>query len=86
MFGELGVNYGNTKVEQGPGEYKENGFGVQVAPGVSYFIANNFALEATFGVLGYNSVDPDVDGAEKTNSFRFGLDTRDIRLGLVYKF
>ena len=86
FFGELGVNYGNSKIEQGPGEYKENNFGVQVAPGVSYFLSSNIALEASFGILGFNTVDPDVDGADKRNSFDFGLDTRDIRLGLVYKF
>lgn len=86
FFGELEAQYGNRKVEEGPGEYKENNFGVNVAPGVSYFLSSNIALEASFGILGFNTVDPDVDGADKTNSFDFGLDTRDIRLGLVYKF
>lgn len=94
IFGELGLNYNNYDNEFGtdndgllvPAAGKGDGFGVSVAPGVSYFIAKNFALEASFGILGYNSTKPDFDGAEKTNSFDFGLDTRDIRLGLVYKF
>ena len=94
IFGELGLNYNNYDNEFGvdndgllvPVDGKGDGFGVSVAPGVSYFIAKNFALEASFGILGYNSTKPDFEGAEKTNSFEFGLDTRDIRLGLVYKF
>lgn len=86
FFGELGLGYRNTKSELGPGEIKTNGFAVQVAPGVSYFLSNNIALEASFGILGYSSDKPDFDGADKTDSFAFGLDTRDIRLGLVYKF
>ncbi|MEZ0005705.1 hypothetical protein ABH942_001062 [Flavobacterium sp. 28YEA47A] len=91
IFGQLGVNYmsydNEFNPETGaPGEFKGNGFGVKVAPGVSYFLAKNFALEASFGVLGFETTKPDADGAEKTNSFDFGLDMRDIRLGLVYKF
>lgn len=65
---------------------KGNGFGVAVAPGVSYFLAKNFAIEATFGILSYETLNPDEDGVDSTNGFNFGLDMRDIRLGLVYKF
>lgn len=91
IFGQLGVNYMSYDNEFDPetqtvGEFKGNGFGVKLAPGVSYFLTKNFALEASFGVLGFESTKPDADGAEKTNSFDFGLDTRDIKLGLVYKF
>lgn len=86
LFGELGVNYGNAKVEQGPDEIKADGFGVEIAPGVSYFLAKNFAIEATWGVLGYNTVKPDFDGAESTDTFQFGLNLRDINFGIVYKF
>jgi opacity protein-like surface antigen len=89
LFGELAVDYATSKFDDGvPGtdDQKANGFGVQVAPGVSYFLAKNFAIEASWGVLGYSSVKPDVDGAESTDSFQIGLDLRDINLGLVYKF
>ena len=92
FFGELAVNYGTSKIEEEnvfpleDSEYKENGFGVQVAPGVSYFLNSNLAIEASFGILGYNTVEPDVDGAESTDTFRFGLDMRDINFGIVYKF
>jgi len=89
FFGQLGLNYNSYDNEfdsSGLGESKGNGFDIALAPGVSYFIASNFALEATFGILGYSTTKPDADGAEKTTAFQFGLDTRDINLGLVYKF
>lgn len=88
FFGELGVDYVTTKSEINvpvSEEYKVNGFAVQVAPGVSYFLNNRLALEATFGILGYATAKPDFPGAEKTNVFNFGLDTRDISLGIIYK-
>lgn len=86
LFGELAADYGTSKVDDGTNDFKANGFGVQVAPGVSYFLGKNFAIEATWGVLGYNTVKPDVDGADSTNNFEFGLNLRDINFGLVYKF
>ncbi|WP_308131627.1 outer membrane beta-barrel protein [uncultured Flavobacterium sp.] len=91
IFGQLGVNYMNYDFEFNPetitpAESKGNGFGVAVAPGVSYFLAKNFAIEATFGILSYETLNPDEDGVDSTNGFNFGLDMRDIRLGLVYKF
>lgn len=84
IFGELGVNY-NSYDNEFPTDSKGDGFGVAIAPGVNYFISKNFALEASFGILGFDTTKPD-GGGEKTNSFDFGLDTRDIRLGLIYKF
>lgn len=93
LFGQLGVNYNSYDNEFAvvdgelvSGEFKGDGFDVALAPGVNYFITKNFSLEATFGILGFATTQPDEDGAEKTNSFNFGLDMRDINLGLVYKF
>ena len=90
FFGELAVNYGTSKIEGetplGDFESKSDGFGVQVAPGVSYFLSKNIAIEAKWGVLGYNTVKPDADGAESTDTFEFGLNLRDINFGIVYKF
>ena len=87
LFGELGVDYVASKFEEeGEPDDKANGFGLGLAPGVSYFISNNFALEATWGILGYRTVKPDVDNAESTNNFDFGVNLDNINLGLVYKF
>jgi outer membrane protein len=82
LFGQLGIDYISTDYDA----YKESGFGVALAPGISYFVSNNIALEATFGILGYKTVEPDVDGSEPTNTFNFGVDMSDINFGIVYKF
>ena len=87
IFAELGVDYANASVDNGvTDKLKANGFGFEFAPGINYFLNNHFALEAKWGVLGYNTVKPDVDGAKATNNFNFGVNLSDINLGLVYKF
>jgi len=88
VFGEFGVEYASSKRDPGiiNNEDKVTGFGVNVGPGVSYFLSDHFALEAFWGAIGYASAKPDFDGAESTNAFTFGVDLSDINLGLVYKF
>ena len=84
VFGQLSVGYASTDFDAA--DVKVNGFGIGAAPGVSYFISDNFALEASWGVLSYASAKADVDGAEASNDFQFGLDLTNINFGLVYKF
>ena len=88
FFGQLSVGYtsSKTEVEGEDGEYKENGFNLGLAPGISYFVSEHIALEATFGLLGYNTAKPDVDGAESTDTFNIGANFNDINFGIVYKF
>lgn len=90
IFGELNANYANVKFTETTGQIsdssKADGFNFQFAPGINYFLTRNFALEATWGVLGYSSVKPDFDGADSTDRFNVGLDLNDLSLGLVYKF
>ena len=86
FFGELGVNFESSKEEQGNAEAKANGFNVGLAPGISYFVSNCLALEASFGVLGYRTNEPDVDNAESTDTFAVGLNLSDINFGITYKF
>ena len=86
FFAELGANYATMKEEQGPLEYEANGFNIGLAPGVSYFVSSNFALEASIGLLSYDTTKPDFDGAESTDTFDLNLNLNNISLGLVYKF
>jgi len=84
VFAELGFDYNST--DDKLGDVKMDGFDVAVAPGVSYFVSDAFAIEASWGVLGYETEKGDWTGAESTDSFNIGLDTRDLSIGLVYKF
>ena len=88
IFAELGADYRSLTEDDNitSNEYKSNGFAIQLAPGMNYFLNNNFALEAKVGVLGYSSDKPDYTGAEATDNFNIGLNLNDITLGLVYKF
>jgi outer membrane protein len=83
IFGEAEVAY--VSAENNLTDVKGNGFGLGLAPGVSYFLSSNFAIEASWGLVGYNTFE--VDGAQdSTNTFNFGLDLSDLRFGLIYKF
>ena len=89
FFGEFSVGYSTAKSEIkdfSGSEYTVNGFGARLAPGISYFISRNFALEATIGALSYISTKPDIDGAKSTNNFDLNLNLNDVNLGLIYKF
>ena len=83
IFGEAEVSYASA--ENNLSNVKGNGFGLGIAPGVSYFLSSNFAIEATWGLVGYSTFE--IDGAQdSTNTFDFGLDLTDLRFGLIYKF
>lgn len=101
FFAQMAVGYSSTKYESesvgivylpepaqiiNSDESTTNGFTVAIAPGLSYFVTDNFALEATFGILNYSTRNPDTDGADTTNSFAISLNLENINFGLVYKF
>ncbi len=54
-------------------------FTVGVKPGLSYFLSNHFAVEATVGEVGVRATDGNTD-------FNFGLDLNSIGIGVLYKF
>lgn len=88
VFGELGVGFGSnkTEIEGVPGDSTSKTFGVNAGVGVSYFLNSNWAIEAGWAGLGFNSDDNGGDGADKTNDFGLNVDLSSISLGLVYKF
>jgi hypothetical protein len=86
FFGHLGLDYASAKTEfEGGGETKADGFQLALAPGISYFVSDHIALEATFGALGYSTYE--VDGADdSTDSFELSADLTNITFGILYKF
>ena len=86
VFGELAAGFGSDKTEDALGnETKYNGFGINAGVGVSYFLNSNFAIEAGWAGLGYNSRKADVSGADAVNSFGLNVDLSSINFGLIYK-
>lgn len=84
LFGELGVDY--SSIDNKLSNNKENEIGANLGLGLSYFVSNNFAIEATWAGLGYTSNDNGGNGAEKTNTIGLGADLTSINFGVVYKF
>ena len=84
LFTELGVDY--TSGDDKLADVGYDGVDVAFAPGISYFVSKNFAIEATVGVLGYSTTEADFDGAESVDNFNVGLNFEDISFGVVYKF
>lgn len=84
LFGEFGVDY--SSIDNKLADYKENEIGVNLGLGLSYFLNNNWAIEASWAGLGYTTNDNGGDGAEKTNTFGLGADLRSFGFGVIYKF
>jgi len=84
LFGEFGVDY--STIDNKLADYQENEIGVNLGLGLSYFLNNNWAIEASWAGLGYTTNDNGGDGAEKTNTFGLGADLRSFGFGVIYKF
>nr|WP_321222683.1 porin family protein [uncultured Psychroserpens sp.] len=83
-----GVSYvSNKEEEDGVDEdFKSDIIGFAVAPGVNYFVSDDFALRASIGALSYTSEKADFEGAEAINNFGLNLNLSDINFGITYKF
>ena len=80
------LSYDSIKEDAtGLGDRTRKVIGVNVPVGLNYFVANNFALTAAWGGLGYSSDDNGGDGADKTTGFALGLDMSSLSFGLLYK-
>tara|TARA_R110000751_G_scaffold135_3_gene659 strand:+ start:77370 stop:77999 length:630 start_codon:yes stop_codon:yes gene_type:complete len=88
FFGELSANFVASKFDEAfvEEDQKADGLNFGFTPGVSYFVSNCIALEASVGVLNYSTNKADAEGAEARNNFNIGLDLSDINFGIVYKF
>lgn len=89
VYTELAINHLSSKHDVNyDGDYKVNGMGFAITPGVNYFLSNHFALEASFGILEYSSTKFKAGGLEEDNDkdFRIGLDMANVGVGLLYKF
>lgn len=85
VFTELGFDY-VTQENKLPGGLKENGFDIGLSLGLNYFVSNNFAIEASYAGLNYETRKFDAPGAQNETAFGLGGDLRAVSIGLLYKF
>ncbi|KQM53711.1 outer membrane beta-barrel protein [Chryseobacterium sp. Leaf201] len=65
---------------------KYTSVGVNIKPGLDYFLNKNWSIEATFGEFGFNTYKLDAEGAENRNDYRFGLNLSSVTFGVKYVF
>ena len=85
LFGQLALGFGSEKYDDGADSVKASTFGVNAGLGLNYFLSSNFALQASWAGLGYNSHKLE-DADDSYNTFGLNANLTNINLGLVYKF
>ncbi|MCJ7932115.1 MAG: porin family protein [Chryseobacterium sp.] len=60
--------------------------GVNIKPGLDYFLNKNWSIEATLGEFGYNTYKADYEGATRKNKYQFGLNLSSVTFGVKYVF
>jgi opacity protein-like surface antigen len=102
IFGQLQVplEFGKEKVDfnsegdggdpilSAPFKQKNNytNIGVNIKPGLDYFVTKNWSIEATIGEFGYNTYKRDIDGAKRADDYKFGISLTSVTFGVKYVF
>lgn len=102
IFGQLQVplEFGNEKLDfnsegdggdpilSAPFTEKNNytNIGVNIKPGLDYFLTKNWSIEATIGEFGYNTYKKDIEGAKRTDNYKFGISLSSVTFGVKYVF
>ncbi|NIF04978.1 porin family protein [Chryseobacterium sp. Tr-659] len=68
------------------GKNNYTNIGVNIKPGLDYFLNKNWSIEATIGEFGYNTYKRDLEGAKRTNDYKFGLNLSSVTFGVKYVF
>lgn len=102
IFGQLQVplEFGKEKVDLNSKVFtgdpllaanfsRENNYtniGVNIKPGLDYFLNKNWSIEATIGEFGYNTYKRDIDGARRADNYKFGISLTSVTFGVKYIF
>ncbi|PWN61101.1 outer membrane beta-barrel protein [Chryseobacterium viscerum] len=102
IFGQLQVplEFGQEKLDSNsdilmgdpllaPSSSRKNNYtniGVNIKPGLDYFVSKNWSIEATIGEFGYNTYKRDIDGARRADDYKFGISLTSVTFGVKYVF
>ncbi len=84
FFGDAAISFGGTTTETGGTEVKSSSFGINVRPGIQYWITPRWSLASTIGEIGYNQTkveDQDADG-----DFGLTIDFASINFSFFWHF
>lgn len=92
IFGQAAVPlaFGKITDKDGAGnkvDTKYTKYGIEIAPGIDYFLSPNFSIEASFGLVGWNAFKPK-DG-DTTNDFNINVNSgflNGVKFGIKYVF
>lgn len=82
QFGKETAEVGNVKADG-----KFTSYGIEIAPGIDYFLSDHFSIEASFGLVGWNSVKP--EGGDTVSAFGIGINSgflNGAKFGIKYVF
>lgn len=65
---------------------KYTSIGVNIKPGLDYFLNKNWSIEATIGEFGYKNFKYKEEDAKALNNYNFGLNLSSITFGVKYVF
>jgi len=95
LYGELNVAFGSGKEEDdnGPLPDTEDTYGffqAKIAPGIQYWVHDNWSINAEWGVLSYrvdnDKADTDLEEDWQSNELNVGLDMAAITFGVNFHF
>lgn len=92
LQGEIGYNrFWQTNDQNDSSEINDttgNNLFIGIRPGITYFIGQKLAIEASYGSLGYSYVEMTYDNSNytKRNTFDLNLNTSNLLFGLAYYF
>lgn len=96
FFGEAAFGFGGGKSEYSEGGVTEDGpkfsmIGFGIAPAISYNLSDKFAIEASFGNLGYSSYTTEETEGEDVykqtvSGIDFSFDLTSLYFGAIFKF
>ena len=89
LYGAFEISIGSGKSEyDGEDAGKFSTLGVGIAPGIQYWMHDNWSVNAEWGILGYSSRTDKPEGGDdfKSSGFSAGLDLSAISFGLNFHF
>ncbi|UKB81842.1 outer membrane beta-barrel protein [Chryseobacterium sp. MEBOG06] len=80
------IEMGDPELASFEGKNNYTHIGINIKPGVDYFLSKKWSIEATFGEFGYNTNKRDLDGAKRQNNYKFDVNLASVTFGVKYVF